>query len=783
METHKLKQNQTISQLLYALAAALLLLLVVGCADLFNRYTTQQLFAECTTQLTEISAQLFEKLEVKLDIQWGYLAKLDDELNGVSAMTDQELSVFLAQQEQELTPVGEQMQFLALDTHGYYYTANGQQGLWTGAAQIDGRARQSFLVNDWITSQNQMAFVMKLQHTLTVNGGAVTHLILLKTMDDLTPYFRSSAFHNQNSTFVLDQNGVRMFEDNVLPQLNFQGRNLYHSMREQTYPHTGSFDVCLEVASEGGFICTDVEIDGSGYYLALKKLDGYDWTMLFLVPKDEVGASTRAMTNSMLRLFFFALIVLAVFGILAFIFLQRFQKNQELLALKTQSAAELAKANDDLEDANARLERTNKRLAQAQTVTAQALATAENASKAKTDFLSNMSHDIRTPMNAIVGLSNMIEGDVHDPDKVLAHVHKLQASSQHLLGIINDILDMSKIESGKTTLNLEQTEISERLAQLETLVRPQAEARNQTLTFRTCDIRHRHLLADSTRVQQIMVNLLSNAIKYTPEGGRIDYVVRELPREGHIYAKYQFTVTDSGIGMEPEFLEHVFDPFVRAENSVTNKVQGTGLGMTITKSLVDLMGGTIHVESTPGKGTRFDVVLEFKIDTEAEAAGSRTEPRPAPEPGAPVLEGMRFLCAEDNELNAEILKALLEMHGASCTIYPNGKALLDAFEQAKPGDYDMILMDVQMPVMDGHEATRRIRSGPNPLGRTIPILAMTANAFVDDIQKSRDAGMDAHLSKPVDIAMLEQTVQKYRVPPPEINNASQRFWRISSSFQ
>ena len=784
MERKLLKQNHYFNHLLYLLATLSLVGLVLISTRLLGQYATSQLFAECTNQLTEITAQLFEKLEVKLDIQWGYLAKLDDQIKDRAEMTEQELVDFLAAQKQELTPVGEDLRFLALDQHGYYYTTDGQQGLWTGASQVDSRDRQSFLVNDWITSKNQMAFVRRLQHPLTVNGASITHFILLKSMEELAPYFRSSAFHNQNSTFVIDGNGVRMFEDNVLPQLNFTGRNLYHSMRALAYPHVGSFDVCLQVVADGGFVCTDVEVDGILYYLTLKQLDGYDWTLLLLVPADEVGASTRAMTDSMLRLFFFALSAILALCMLVFVFVTRFRKNQEQLLLKTQSAAELSRANDvledandALEDANAKLERTNhdleetnRKLEQARIAAAEALTVAENASKAKTDFLSNMSHDIRTPMNAIVGLSNLIEAEANNPVQVLVYVHKLQASGQHLLGIINDILDMNKIESGKTTLNIEPASLPALIAQLESIIQSQAQANGQSFQIHQVDICHPHILADASRVQQVLINILSNAIKYTPADGSIDFTIRELPREGHSYAKFLFTVQDTGIGMDAEFLEHIFDPFVRAESSLTNKVQGTGLGMAITKSLVELMGGSIHVDSTPGKGTRFDVVLEFKIDTEASASLPAPEQAPSAESDGPVLRGMKFLCAEDNELNAEILKALLEMQGASCTIYPNGKALVEAFETAQPGDYDMILMDVQMPVMDGHEAARRIRAGANPLGKTIPILAMTANAFVDDIQKSIDSGMDAHLSKPVDIATLEATVRRFRVSPPPPRN-------------
>ena len=392
-----------------------------------------------------------------------------------------------------------------------------------------------------------------------------------------------------------------------------------------------------------------------------------------------------------------------------------------------------------------------------------ALEIAEKASQAKTDFLSNMSHDIRTPMNAIVGLTTLMENELDQPEKLAEHLHKLESSGQLLLGIINNILDMSRIESGKTTLSVEPMHLSQQLDQLSTMIRAQASEKAQTFTVST-HLRHENLLADPTRLNQVLMNILSNAVKYTPCGGHIRFEVEELPRNEH-YAKYSFVVQDDGIGMSEAYQKTLFDPFTREERSGTNKVQGTGLGMAITKNIVDLMGGSISVESATGKGTRFEVVLEFPIDTEADAVPEAQVLPEEPEDVSPLC-GMNFLCAEDNAINAEILELLLESKGAHCKIYPNGQELVDAFASVKPGDYDMILMDVQMPVMDGLEATRRIRSSENPLGQVIPILAMTANAFLEDMQKSKEAGMDEHLSKPVDIDALEQTVKRFRVTPP-----------------
>ena len=392
-----------------------------------------------------------------------------------------------------------------------------------------------------------------------------------------------------------------------------------------------------------------------------------------------------------------------------------------------------------------------------------ALEVAEKASKAKTDFLSNMSHDIRTPMNAIIGITTLMKNELHQPEKLAEHLGKLETSGRLLLGIINDILDMSRIESGKTTLNIEKTNLPQQVSQLDSIIRQQASQRRQTFTVEN-HVQHENVLADPNRLNQVLMNILSNAVKYTPQGGHIRLDVEELSHTEH-YAKYRFVVQDDGIGMSAVYQKTLFDPFTREEKSGTNRVQGTGLGMAITKSIVDLMGGTIHVESAPGKGSRFEVVLELPIDAEADKVQTASA-LPEEDEAVSPLSGMSFLCAEDNAINAEILEMLLETKGASCTICSNGQEIVDAFASVKPGEYDMILMDVQMPVMDGLEATRRIRNGENPLGRTIPILAMTANAFLEDMQKSKEAGMDEHLSKPVDIAALEQTVKRFRVTSP-----------------
>ncbi len=398
----------------------------------------------------------------------------------------------------------------------------------------------------------------------------------------------------------------------------------------------------------------------------------------------------------------------------------------------------------------------------------EALTAARSANEAKSNFLSNMSHDIRTPMNAIVGFSVLLEKDADHADKVREYTRKIMASSHHLLSLINDVLDMSKIESGKTSLNVDRFSLPELLEELNIILMPQAKAKKQDFVFRVQGTPPEQLIGDKLRLNQILINLLSNAVKYTPDGGNIEFTVTELPQAQPAgqYVKLRFEVKDNGIGMSEEFQKNVFAPFSREISSVTNKIQGTGLGMAITKNLVDLMGGIIHVESAPGKGSTFTVELSFALpeqgdiqsqekmsaDPNARAGGA------AEAQTASVMEGKLFLVAEDNELNAEILTEMLDIEGARCELAENGQEAVEMFEKSAPGYYDMILMDVQMPVMNGYEATRRIRAGSHPEAKTIPIVAMTANTFAEDVRDALAAGMDGHLGKPIDMNAVREMV-------------------------
>ncbi len=522
---------------------------------------------------------------------------------------------------------------------------------------------------------------------------------------------------------------------------------------------------------------------------------------------------------------------------------------------------------------------------------AEALQAAQAANNSKTMFLSNMSHDIRTPMNAILGFTALLVKDADNPPKVREYTKKITASGQHLLGLINDVLDVSKIESGKAVLTMGEFLLSSLISSIDAIIRPAAKNRNQSFDVSVMGIKHECLIGDETRINQILINLLSNAVKYTREGGSIWLRIIGLEQRSSQYERIRIEVEDNGFGMTPEYLEVIFDAFTRAENSTTNKVQGTGLGMAITKNIVELMGGTIEVSSEVNKGSRFTVELELRIAEqemdipfweqhgisrilavdddkescegiqslmketgvvvdvryqgeeavtaiqEAMAAGNpyqlvlldwkmpgingietawkiRTEiseqvpillmtaydwdiieaealqagingflakpffvsalkerlrelyaeqdvdSRETPEE-TESLEGYHFLVAEDNEINYEILREVLSIEGATCEIVINGEQAVERFCEVQEGEFDAILMDVQMPVMNGYEATRRIRALEREDAGTIPIIAMTANAFAEDVRDALSAGMNAHVAKPVDLELLKKTIHQY----------------------
>ena len=389
-----------------------------------------------------------------------------------------------------------------------------------------------------------------------------------------------------------------------------------------------------------------------------------------------------------------------------------------------------------------------------------ALKKAEDASLAKTRFLNNMSHDIRTPMNAILGYAQLMEEELKGKDlpETSDHLEKLRQSGNLLLSIINNVLDMARIESGKMEIDENYGRIEDIRQTLFEIFDDEAKKKNIALHY-TINVEHEHILTDTTKVKEIFANILSNAIKYTPSGGSVMVNIDELVCDEPGYMMVRTRVSDTGIGMSQDYLTKIFDAFTRERNTTKSKITGSGLGMSIVKKYVDQLGGTIDVESEPGKGSTFTVTLKHRIADESyyvkkhdESSGTASE----------ILEGRNILLAEDNDLNAEIAAALLEEQGMIVTRTVDGKSALAQFCNTAPGTFDLILMDIMMPEMNGYETTKAIRNlSERPDGKEIPIIAMTANAFAEDVQAALNAGMDDHVAKPVDMRILISVITKY----------------------
>ena len=697
-------------------------------------YMMKQTVLERSSQLEEMISQIKTNMDIGLETHWNLVAGIKSSTEGKYYNDEQELVEDIGRLEKEFCTDLYGCQVMFLDTMGTAYLAEGDMGIWDDIGRLaDGEERHTFVSDTSNVNGTFLAFTQKLSQPIIVGEDEIrfTHLVLLKDIEALKKYYTTESYGGNAATYIIKENGTLAYYDaqNDL----FGVKNIFKALANAEYVQERSFEEIKEQLNSKGVVATNIMIDQIEYYYCLTTLSSSDMTLMLLIPAEYVAASTMNIMNSTIRVVIIIMMLMVVLIVLALISIIKVQRSSQLVKIEQKNNEELNKLR---------------------LVAEEAMIAAESASKAKSTFLSNMSHDIRTPMNAIIGFTNI--GLKQNPTPELKNcLEKISNSSEHLLTLINDVLDISRIESGKikyTPLPIDIREVTDTVLNI-----MHGFLSNRNINFRTrrTRIETPYVIADAVRIREVLVNILGNAVKFTDDGGSIIFEMNYHPWEDDKHIVVCYGISDTGVGMSEEFVEHIFDEFSQEENSARTQYKGTGLGMAITKRYVDLMGGTISVESKKNEGSTFTIEIPFELTDESEV---RKQGIPASKAD---LTGVKILMAEDNELNAEIAMVQLEEAGIQVTRASDGKEVVKIFAENPPGTFDIILMDVMMPEMNGYEATKAIRSMNNRHDDSnIPIIAMTANAFAEDVQASLDAGMNGHIAKPINIDELIKAIAR-----------------------
>lgn len=834
-------------------------------------YMMEQTVQEHSSQLEEMLSQIRANMDSGLETHWNLVTGIKATVEGKHYHDEQELTEEIGILEKSFCTDLYGCRVMLLDSIGTAHILEGDVGIWDDISHLaDGEERHTFISDTSNGDGTFLAFAQKLELPVTVgeDENRFTHLVLLKDIKTLKKYYTTESYGGNAATYIIKKNGNLAYydaEDDIIG-----ARNIFKALEKAEYVQDRSFQEIREHLNTEGVVAANILLDQTEYYYCLTSLTAYDMTLMLLIPAEYVAVSTMDMMNSTIRVSITVMSIMAVLLVLAFISIIMVQRSSQMVKVEQKNNQELNKLRLAAEDA---------------------MVAAESANKAKSTFLSNMSHDIRTPMNAVIGFATLALANVENTEKVKDYLAKILSSSNHLLNLINDILDMSRIESGKIQLDEQEANLSDMLHDIKTIIGGQIHAKQMELYMDVLDVTDEDVFCDKTRLNQVLLNLLSNAIKFTLPGGTISIRVTQLPNAPEGKGLYEFRVKDNGIGMSQEFAERIFEPFERERTSTVSKIQGTGLGMAISKNIIDMMGGTITVQTEKEKGTEFIIRLALRlqaesrsverikeleglkalvmdddfntcdsvtkmlvqvgmrsewtlfgkeavlrarqsvelndpfhayiidwrlpdmngievtrqiralgddtpiiiltaydwadIEDEARAAGVTAfcekpmfmsdlrdsllsalgQQEPRSDSVLPVVlneedfKGKHLLLVEDNELNKEIALEILGGYGFQVDTADNGAVAVEKVVASRPGDYDLVLMDIQMPVMDGYEATRCIRALENPALAGIPILAMTANAFDEDKKASLECGMNGFLSKPIQIEELIQMLQ------------------------
>lgn len=721
-----------------AFVSALLLASVVLIAVMIHLYYVEldnQLFAERSTHLLEITEKVADIFDITIARSWDSVNTLEQFLTmeGTRARTEDELLRRLSDMGRFLAAEGNI--FLLLDDGFRYYASDGNTGYWRELpAMIDAQSPTQELITT-LPYQNSsftyLCFLRQLPEKLVLEatGKSIAYVMLAVEIHSINDGFSVDTFGSRDYTYIVNRDGRALF----IPEgadSRFKAYNIVNALEDDEFIHGGTVEDLRAVVGSLDSTVMELRSEGVDYFVSCHSVGSEGWNTLVFVPTSVLGGSADHMLGSTRR-FFIVLGALLALDFSCVVFYLTDNRNRRLMEQKEESNRVLKEAAEE----------------------------AQSANRAKSEFLSHMSHDIRTPINGIMGMTELALKNVSDPAWVSDCLGKISNSSQHLLSLINDVLDMSRIESGKVTVNSAPMNMIATTDECASIIGGQLLERDVALIREFGDFEHPHLIGDELHLRQVLINILGNAVKFTPDGGKIWFRVRETASaDGR--ASFHFEVEDTGIGMKQEFLKHIWEPFSQEDGGNRTTYKGTGLGMAITKQFVDMMGGTIAVESRLHEGSKFSIDLSFNID---ESAAQAHETQEEPELH---LDGMRVMLVEDNEINMEIAQFMLEDVGIDVTCVENGKLAVEMFESREAGSFDVILMDIMMPVMNGLDAARAIRALERPDAKTIPIVAMTANAYDEDVRNAREAGMNAHLAKPIDTSLLYRTLSElYRGQP------------------
>ena len=633
---------------------SLITLLVLG-GFYLRSFFMKQAEQERSSQLEEMSSQLRVNLHYNLETHWNLVASIKDYVNAQSFSSKEQAQQGIKEAEGIFHTELYGCRIMLLDAMGRGYTTDGEVGIWDDLKYLaDGAVKHTFVTDTSNLKGTYLAFSHKLQsRSDSKRGLRFTHMVLLKEISTIRKYYTTESYGGHAATYIINRNGTLAYYDAHNEDI-LGVRNVFKALREGTYVGSKDFATMLQQLNNYGIATASVLLKDNEYYYCLAKMAEYDMTIMLLIPAEYVAVSTMTMLQSALRIQVVFTVLLLGLVLLALISIVRAERSSKMIKIEKETNQKLNKLRVAAEDA---------------------LKVAESASKAKSTFLSNMSHDIRTPMNAIIGFATLALDDIRDGKKVQDYLSKILSSSKHLLGLINDILDMSRIESGKVVLEEQETDLVTTLQELQSIMEGQAKERKLKLHVDYSNLRDRHVYCDKTRLNQVMFNLLANAVKFTSEGGSIWLTMSQLEPTYEVEdrAIYEIRVKDTGIGMDKAFIKHIFEPFERERTSTVSKIQGTGLGMAITKNIVDMMGGTIEVESQKGVGTEFIIRLELRLQAEARVANEDGAKQHGHAEGVAEFAGKRLLLAEDNELNREIACMLLSKYGFVIDTAENGQ--------------------------------------------------------------------------------------------------------------